>query len=123
MDADKLEQIVTQAADKLVQAVEVYGPKATALVLETGRVAALQALTPGFFWLVFSIALLPLAWRANRKHNNWEDDGWQAAALICVAISVITFGVSYTFLTNWFAWVGLWHPEVYLAAKLLKLGA
>ncbi len=121
MDAEKLEKIVTEAADKLVQAVETYGPKATTLVLETGRVAALQSLTPGFFWLLFSLSALPLAWWFNGKHKNWEDDGWQAAALICWASSIVSFGISYVYLTNWFAWAGLWHPEIYLTAKLLKL--
>lgn len=121
MDATKLEKIVTEAADKLVQAVEAYGPKATTLVLETGRVAALQSLTPGIFWILFSICMLPLAWWLNSKHKNWEDDGYQFVALICIALSIGSFGISYVFLTNWFAWAGLWHPEIYLTAKLLKL--
>lgn len=42
-----VEQTIVDAADKLVKAVEVYGPKATSLVLETGRVAAMQDIARG----------------------------------------------------------------------------
>lgn len=121
MTTEALIKTVTQAADKLLQAIEAYGPKATELVLATGKVAALQALTPGFFWLLMPALLIPLAFFFNKKHKSWDDDGWQLVAIVCVFFSFLSVAASYVYLTNWFAWVGLSRPEVYLTAKLLGL--
>lgn len=121
-----VEQTIVDAADKLIKAVEVYGPKATSLVLETGRVAAMQELVTGFAFAAGALIALSAAWIFLRKFwkINDYDDGVEAvfaASVISVLLGLLAVPTAVAYLTNVFAWVGLNHPEIYLAAKLLKL--
>lgn len=121
-----VEQTIVDAADKLVKAVEVYGPKATSLVLETGRMAAMQDLVTGFAFAAGALIALSAAWISLRrlwKMNAYDDgvEAFVAASVISVLLGLLTVPTAIVYLTNVFAWVGLNHPEIYLAAKLLKL--
>lgn len=119
-----IEQVVVDAADKLMKAVDVYGPKATSLVLETGRIAATQELATGFAFAAVALVALSAAGFCLFKFLNterYEDDGWAGGIFVCVGIFLVTAIGAFTFLVNILAWVGLTHPEIYLAAKLLKL--
>lgn len=121
-----VEQTIVDAADKLVKAVEVYGPKATSLVLETVRVAAMQDIVTGFAFAAGALIALSAAWIFLRKlwKMNAYDDGVEAvfaASVISVLLWLLTVLTAIAYLTSVFAWVGLQHPEIYLAAKLLKL--
>lgn len=121
-----VEQTIVDAADKLVKAVEVYGPKATSLVLETGRMAAMQDLARGFAFLVvagicFSLAVVCFKKAAKAPaHDDF-------AVIHFIGMIVSSFALLFSVigalinLVDVFAWIGLQHPEIYLAAKLLKL--
>lgn len=119
-----IEQVVVDAADKLIKAVDVYGPKATSLVLETGRIAAMQELATGFTFAAVALIALSAAGVCLSKFlkaERYENEGWAASIFACVGIFLVTALGAFTFLLNILAWVGLHHPEIYLAAKLLKL--
>ena len=134
-----LEQTVEIAADRLIKAVDAYGPKATELVLETGRIAAAQSIVYSIVSLIIGVVLLVVGTRlavrwfktfkeiekekGDRYHNDEEFKyviGTAISSFAVVAGSITTFcGVVSMF--NLWMWVGLWRPELYLAVKLLKL--
>lgn len=116
-----LEDTIDHAANSIMKAVEAYGPQATNLVLETGRIAAINQLTLAGLLLVLAIPLMILGFCFNAKHKNWDSDGWQLAAIaVWMGSSMLTIGAVIR-LADAYVWVGLWHPEIYLAAKLLHL--
>lgn len=124
--ADNIEQVITNAADKLIKAVEAYGPKATDLVLETGRIAAIQEIVSGVAFLIGFLILCRISAGCSRKIvklPNYDDEKivWGFAVAVSLASAAICLGAGMVKLVNVGAWVGMWHPEIYLAAKLLNL--
>lgn len=122
-----LEQTITEAADKLLHAVEVYGPKATDLVLETGRVAAFQTIVAGFVFLWMLFLILYCMWCCCLRMQSYKDDNisdgplaWGAAIGVLGLVGVVCLIGSLINLLNIFAWVGLWRPELYLASRALN---
>lgn len=118
--ADSFEQVVTQAADKLLKAIEAYGPQATQLILETGRIAAMQTLVTGAVLFAIGAALA----FASVILIRLDDDDSFSISMASVVVPMCAIGcliVGSISLCSVYAWVGLTRPEVYLAAKLLKL--
>lgn len=124
--AKNIEQMITDAADKMMQAVEAYGPKATELVLETGRVAAMQEIVSGFVFLLVLLIACGIGAICIRQIVNLPkyDDakiGWSFGVGVCGIAAAIGLIGGLIGLVNMFAWVGIRHPEIYLAAKLFRL--
>lgn len=120
------EQVITAAADKLLQAIAAYGPKATEVVLETGRIAAMQEIVSGFVFLLVFLIVSTIGVFCIRKLMNlpkYDDEkvGWGFGTVSCGIIAVISLIGSLIGLVNVVAWIGIKHPEIYLATKLLKL--
>lgn len=128
--------VAAQAAEKMMQVAEKYGPGAVDLTLEVGRIAAAQTIVPGMIALVAAVFLLPKAVRslceANAASAAYYAPGGDRAESeaagrawllfwICAVPSVPASLLAAFCLSNAFAWVGLFRPEVYLAAKLLNL--
>lgn len=121
-----LEIAVDAAAQKLIDVVAKVGPQATETLLATGSVLAKRDLYLSF--LQGGIALLclfacgvviPYLWRRADDEEDFVP--------VCL-FAIVGALVSAFFLINsifWIAdpvlWVGLSHPEVYLAVKALKL--
>jgi uncharacterized membrane protein len=129
---EKFDAVISQASEKLIKAVEQYGPHATQLVLETGRVAALQSILNGVSVLIFGMLVYFLVVRPSYKKMKSDMGGSgdftnsdPLTVLGGVALgSVVTAGsiiFAISHLLNVFAWIGLSRPEIFLAAKLLKL--
>lgn len=123
---EKIDTVISQAADKLIKAVEAYGPQATELVLATGRVAALQEIVWGAAWLVILVvacAAASVCYRRSAALPKYDDGkiGWALCIAGCGIAGSISLIGAIIGLFNVFAWVGMKHPEIYLAAKLLKL--
>jgi len=134
-----LEQTIEVAANQLIKAVETYGPKATDLVLETGRIAAAQSIFYSFLDLIIGATLLVvgmrLAIRWFKTAKEIEKEGGErfrndeqfkcqilggCASIVAVGGAITTF-IGVISVCNLWMWVGLWRPEIYLAAKLLNL--
>jgi hypothetical protein len=126
--ANSIDQVVSDAADKLIQAIDAYGPKASALVLETGRMAALQEIIVGFTCLVLvGLCIVAIVLGARGVSKALDADRYAEppvpAILVVIAGSIVgavSLIGALTNLINVIAWVGLTHPEIYLAAKLLR---
>jgi hypothetical protein len=117
-DLSKLETVAGEAAEKLMRAVEKYGPQATEITLEVGRVAAIQTIVTGIAALIAAYVGYRVAkWALAQDWEGVEAIPTGVGGAIAVAGSIAGF----LHLTNAFAWVGLFRPELYLAAKLLNL--
>lgn len=121
-----IEQVVADAAEKLTRAVEAYGPKATELVLETGRVAALQDIVRGLvFAAVCAICVLVVILCLKKAAKISEYDERKpvlfTGALFVGLGAIASLLCTGSYLINVSAWVGLYHPEIYLATKLLGM--
>lgn len=135
-DITKLEEVAGQAAEKMMQVAEKYGPHAIDLTLEVGRLAAAQLILPGIIALMVLLYCLPKALRqlpvaqkasaaywgpeGGRVERQIMDSAW-ARFWFFVVPSVPAAIVTALCLGNASAWVGLFRPEIYLAAKLLNL--
>ncbi len=121
-----IEDTVNQAADKLIHAIEAYGPRATELALETGRWAAINNLVQASACLIIGGTVVFVACktllRAIREMNG--DEVWIFAAVASVIAGIGgggSFVVGIGGIFDMWSWVGLSHPDIYLAHKLLKL--
>lgn len=121
-----LETAVDAVAQKLIDVVAKVGPQATETVLATGSVLAKRDLYLSFLqggisllFLIVCGVVIPYLWRIADNDEEF------------VPICLFAIGgalVSAFFLIHsifWIAdpvlWMGLSHPEVYLAVKALKL--
>lgn len=121
-----IEQVVVEAAEKLTNAVNAYGPKATELVLEAGRMAALGDIVRGAVLLAASVVCFSMVALCLKKSNKLPEYSdlepiYSIATLLLGVIGLFVSVVAAAYLSDIFAWIGLTHPEIYLAAKLLKL--
>lgn len=128
-----IDDVITKAADQISSAVEKYGPQAVDFSRELGRLAAGQQILFGIgsllvAALIYWLIALPLHRKIKADWPEGETDvfdaieppvgiGWFFAHL---AVVIFCIGGIYDLL-NIFAWVGLWRPEIYLAAKFLRL--
>lgn len=113
--------------EKLSAALVQFGPQAADLALTVGRVGAVNELVSGFAALALAVVLLRYA--VSPLFRKVRDAGYDDPldplyfcgsfflSIVCAALLV----GSAMSLTDIYAWVGLWKPEIYLAAKALKL--
>jgi len=122
IDTDKLIQAGEKLGEKIGDLATQYGPQATELAMTVARVSAAQT-------IVIGAASIGVCYAAF-KIGNWclgilKDDELNAGAFVGAIISACCFvggaiSVFANFL-NAFAWIGLFHPEIYIAAKIMKL--
>ena len=126
-----IDDAVAGAADKLIQAIEKFGPQAVGFSMDLGRIAAVQSL----LWGVASLAMALLTWRFAARPllaKIRSDIGEHGEIFDTDPITFFGCGATHVFaglflldavvkLANIFAWVGLVRPELYLAAHFLKL--
>ena len=116
--------IIDKWAAKLVAVAEQHGPQAAELALAVGRIGALQTVGTGALLAVVAGAM---AYAANRAALAFSDadycdkNGYGLLALILGIAGLFCAGGAVFHLGNFYAWAGLWRPEIYLAAKALGL--
>ncbi len=127
MSMDKAIDAANTFGAKIQEVLTIYGPKATELALAVGRVESARQLLAAVGGLVISGCA---AWGAKKFYEKWNtyvpkycgDDSFLTFAIPCVLLSVVSsiVGIIHIFkILNPYAWVGLFHPEVALAAKAL----
>lgn len=132
--ANKAMDLVTQAANKLSEALHQYGPQAADFGLQVGRVASVQELVWGGASLIVFIGIcinqyLSIRYILKIDFENKKTEtqqgiamGWGVLSLfLSIIIGIGTLLSIWSHLFNAYAWIGLWHPEVFLAAKALNL--
>lgn len=139
MDIDKM-------VEKVAEAVSAYGPKVGELAMALGRIGAAQHIAFGMilfcgFLCCFGVSLWlykkyrkcsdiyngyyrrengsETSSRAEANIAGDEKDVWFAFSFAPIIPAVLLLFFSAAQLSNIYAWVGLWQPEVYLAAKAL----
>jgi len=113
------EEIMTKMGELAVK----FGQPVLDVTLFAARVEAAQNIVTGIIFLLFSIA--SVTWAITRMPRGWifDSDGDVHPGVL----GVVFFGVfvfvgglsSFITLCSVINWVGLWHPEVYLASKVL----
>ncbi len=127
--ADKGLNMVQSFGDKLADVIKNHGQQAVDFSLEVGRIAALDALLPGFICFFFALMFGTVNTWSYKK--PWFDgkDAWGHPkvtwwptvffiGLAAMGVMLLTTAIKFS---NVYAWVGLLHPEVFLAAKALNL--
>ena len=117
-------QIIDKWAEKLSVAVSQYGPDATNLAIEVGRIGALNCVVGGFAALLLATGLAALCWWLWLKVARAQDEAQLGLGLLASVVSLGCFACVFGALmqlSNVYAWAGIWHPEIYLAAKALNL--
>lgn len=117
-------------ADKLGEVISQYGPDAADMALELGRIGAIHVIASGVGNAVVSAGLAYVVFRLgivvrdeNKKDIFKQRDGVLVGGFIGGAIaavgSVLAGAVAISQISNVYAWVGLFRPEIFLAAKAL----
>jgi hypothetical protein len=130
--------------DQLINAIQTYGPQATNLALEVGRIGAMQEVIPN---LIFTLVCSVIAYVASRMcfqnmqyvgsnphsycddreaYHKWEKAETTGFGKMMVSGSVSFLAALAALLNfaqtlNFYAWAGIFRPEVWLVAKALKL--
>lgn len=117
--------LIDKWAAKLVAVAEQHGPQAAELALSVGRVGSLQTIAQGAFLIVVAGALAFAANKSAKAAANADSysaaDGYGFLTVLIGVAGIFAFGAGVFNAGNFYAWAGLWRPEVYLAAKALGL--
>jgi hypothetical protein len=122
-------------ADKYISAISGViadkGPQAYEFALVMGRLGAAQWLVTSLIWAIVFGAYLYFGNRAYRKlaamPGKWEDGPidcptcWGKIVLVLGAVvSVPGLVLNLYSLTNIYAWIGLFHPQIWIARQAMK---
>lgn len=125
--SDKGLDLIQQYADKISSIVKEYGPQVTQLALDIGRISAIQDLVYGGLGVAILLGIAVNSIFVFKCIKN--DPGLHSLfnhlyVVISVFVSILfAIGGGYLIykLLDIFSWVGIFHPEIYLAAKALNL--
>lgn len=112
--------LVEKYADKLTDVLAQYSGPAADLALAVGRVAAIRDIVIAVALIVASGIGAKLCIFLGKKTPEWDE----LAGIPCVVVGVGSAAMAFiggVGLLDIFAWVGMFHPEIYLAAKALGL--
>lgn len=122
---DQMQHGAAMIAKQMQELAKQYGPKVVDAALIVARIDAIQILVLGFCWLIGLI--ICVSWvvyciKRNTELKNRSDGGWLVVAFttglfpaLCCCVGVVTY------LFNVFAWAGVFHPEIWIAAKVMHL--
>jgi hypothetical protein len=123
---DQLQQALAQALNAIQQAAQQHGPAAAELALWVAWTGAFSRVVGSALLLAVGLASMLICYRLGRfgvrkladtKNDEW---GWLAyCSGIGAIVSLFCIVAGFVRLLNAYAWVGLWRPEVFLAARLL----
>lgn len=118
-----MEEITKRLADAAAN----LGPQAWSVALRAATVEGYASLESGGICLAVGVALLYAAWRVWRWAKRNEDeiygthDGAYIASLFLIAVgATLTIIGASTLLDPW-TWTAIYHPDIYIAHKLMKL--
>lgn len=121
-----LEEKLIEAADKLMNLAEQYGPDTVDLVLASARVSGINDMVSG----VVAVAVLLLSlhfcrkiWRARLKgKEDWDAlVGWAVGAIWLGILASVASVVSIVYLTDAWTWTAIIEPKIYIAHKVLGI--
>lgn len=121
-----IEQGATSFAGTVQNVVAQYGQPAYELAKATARVAAINDLLPG---VVLAFICAPLIWFCRKGYAKTADntdrysdkEGW-AILMVTSGIGALgTFVAALVNLANAWAWVGLFHPEIYMVKMAIEV--
>ena len=122
---------IEDKAVEIISQLQALGPQITDLALQTARVGALGTIVWGavfstaaiFAWRVIARRVWP--WALQREGLDFsarvdrEIGGGFALAFSIFGATLLTVGALIN-ITNLYAWIGIWHPEIYLASKVIS---
>lgn len=113
------EEIMTKMGELAVK----FGQPVLDVTLFAARVEAAKNIVTGIVFLLFSIA--SVTWAVTRMPRGWifdRDGDVHPGIMVVIVFEMFIFVgsiASFIALCSVINWVGLWHPEVYLASKVL----
>ena len=122
---ETLSGIIDKVAGALEKATTSHGPQAVELALEVGRMAAIRDVVSGFVGAVGFGVLVLWLYRRLTVHIGDHDDFFDSNPILVIGggITLILAGmiciINISELTKIHAWVGMFHPEVYLAYRAI----
>lgn len=115
---------LVQIADQIQSTLVAKGPAALNLLLATTKWQAIVNLSEGFAWLLGAIfCLFLLTWYLSivTKATKEEITDEGIIAFLFLSIFIIGFGfLAFWQLADLFNWIGIWHPDIYIAHQLLS---
>lgn len=113
---------VTEVANQISTIAAKYGPTVVEAALWIGKIEAAKGLLTGFlFTTVFYISYRIFKWGFTFCEEDGDDLKPFLAMLFGGFFGVISFFVSIHHLFQIWYWVGIFRPDLFLAAKALKL--
>lgn len=132
MDLEKIQPLIEKFGQKLGELANAYGPNVVDLVLWTARVTAIRTLLIGLFatgaawalWVFFAkqrVRAMDLIEKKRGGGGATDPDGAVFAAIVLFAAASVATLIAGLHLSDAYAWVGLFRPEVILAKKIIGL--
>lgn len=129
--SDKLIDLATTQLTNVIETVKTTTPKITETVLMITSYARLATIVGYVTCLILSVISLGIArysyvrWSliVEEKGQAWIDDYHISWAIVCAAsliLGIILFLVSFISLLDFWTWLGVWHPDLYLAHELVE---
>jgi hypothetical protein len=116
-------------ASQLGDALHKYGPDAAQLALAIGRVGAIQTVGSGLICAAIAVAAAKAVVKFVTIGRGIKDPDKEFGYVMTLAVGGAVIGIAgfacaisaIVYLTNLYAWVGMFNPAIYLAAKALNL--
>lgn len=108
------------ASGKLAQIAEQYGPQAVDTVLYIVRLNNAGKLFEGVLWVGVAYALFRVSRWCAEKAEGADDPIYSLGGLFCGVGTLISVWVALFNLANFWNWVGLFAPELWLARKVFE---
>lgn len=115
-----------QKAVEIINQLQHLAPRATDIALQTARINALADLMAGVIWSVIFLAFALFSWRVYWPWLDREDqdsiDGPMSNFIVGLCLGLVLVGTglaSISYLGDLWTWVGIFHPELALAHKLI----
>lgn len=115
-----MEEKFLEYLTKLENALTEYGPQAAELTLEVARVGAIQTVLIGVVCLILFVCGSFVAHKSMAKVFVEEDGSAVLPACIGIMVAIFSSAPAFMYITNLYAWIGMFRPEIYLISKAIQ---
>lgn len=108
-----------QKAVEIIGQLQALSPEVASAAMQAAHYSAMATIITGGILVVGSLLVALAIWIAFRVSDGYADDLLSPLSVFggIASLGMLVGGI--VMLSDVISWVGIWHPEIYLAAKVL----
>jgi len=117
---DLITQKVLQIADHISTLLATAAPAASKVMLQMARIDAIGDLIYSIAGIIGGVGLFYIARRIFKYAVAEDRDTMGVISFMLGIFAIATFIASFATFLSIYTWIGIWHPEIYLAHELMQ---